>query len=97
MAYNLSPECIISDKAFNCFEIIITDDDVIKEPIYIDRTNEGILVTYTKYLVDTRQKIKDDMVALEKISGKQTNEYKLFNQKQLAIKVMANSLYGILT
>ena len=37
------------------------------------------------------------MVALEKISGKQTNEYKLFNQKQLAIKVMANSLYGILT
>ena len=65
-----------------------------KHRVFYRRDKEGIVPAVTKKLFDGRSELKLKMKAAKKVGDKlMANRY---NMKQLAYKVMGNSLYGLL-
>ena len=91
--FNISPETVMPNiSGLNPIEtpgMII--NGVEKGKIYLDR-KEGIIPRKIKLLLEEREKIRTE----QKKYSKNSREWKDLNVKQLVVKEVANSIYGVL-
>jgi DNA polymerase elongation subunit (family B) len=66
----------------------------IKERFVDPTVRKGILPIILEDLLGARKRAKKDMAAEEAKNGKESPLYKVFDGRQLALKVSANSVYG---
>lgn len=90
--FNISPDTLLNKKMDNCIETPGTKtENGIKGKIFLEQ-NDGIIPKKIKLLLDERGKIREK----QKEYTKNTREWKDLNVKQLVVKEIANSIYGVL-
>lgn len=91
--FNISPETL--SPKISGVDLIETPgmeiDGVVKGKVYFER-EEGVIPRKIKLLLEEREKIRTQQKKLSKSS----REYKDLNVKQLVVKELANSIYGVI-
>lgn len=104
ITYNISPETLVYGNVTDDVSIVnvITDNTTSNEPMidFINGTVErqikfykgmqGIFPSILENLLSERKKVKKMMIRTDPLT------YKLLDAKQKSLKVVANSLYGLL-
>jgi DNA polymerase elongation subunit (family B) len=92
--FNISPDSRL-DK-MEGLDLIETPgveiDGVIRGKCYFDDTQEGVVPKKIKLLLDEREKIRKE----QKKFSKDSQEWRDLNVKQLVVKELANSVYGVI-
>lgn len=84
-SHNISPETI------NCGHEECKEKNKVPESnLYFCIKNKGFIPRHLEHLIKERQEIKNKMKKL----GRETREYKLLDNKQFALKTIANASYG---
>lgn len=88
MTHNVSPEtlfcqCTGGDKSGGVHEVPGSD-------YYFCRDHEGFVTKTVRELVEKRRKVKEEMQGKDKSS----DEYRLLDSRQSALKILANAIYG---
>jgi DNA polymerase elongation subunit (family B) len=88
MTHNVSPEtlfcqCTGGDKSGGVHEVPGSD-------YYFCRDHEGFVSRTVRELVERRRKVKAEMEGVDKT----TEEYRLLDSRQSALKILANAIYG---
>jgi DNA polymerase elongation subunit (family B) len=111
MQYNMSPETVMSQKCIGVTVSKLLEDEAYNVPSnycmsatgqYFDRTKKGIVPQIVESLYKERSILKKQMLVAEQQSQKEKSyeiERKIvtFNNQQMAIKILMNSLYGALS
>ena len=111
MQYNMSPETVINDRHDDIRVDTLLDEVDIDIPAdysmsatgqYFDKTKKGIVPEIIDGLYKERSEIKKQMLDAEQKSQKDKSyeiekQIVTFNNQQMAIKILMNSLYGALS
>ena len=101
IAYNICPSTYVKSKnrASSLHEISVDD----KTTHYFKKEPVGLLPGMIKQILDERKAVKAKMRQLEKALGKQHDvclsdsvDYIVFDRRQNALKICANSVYGMM-
>ena len=83
IAYNISPDTLVKGKCEDCYVAPEVGHRFRKHP-------DGFFKRILRMLIERRREIKKKMKEFDYDSP----EYKLFNIKQLILKILTNSVYG---
>lgn len=92
--FNISPDSRMKEiRGMDCLHTPgVEIDGVVKGKCFFDDEKQGIIPNKIKLLLDQREDIKKE----QKKFKKDSREWKDLNVKQLVVKELANSIYGIL-
>lgn len=98
--FNLSPECLTDEKNKNALkldiELFTEREEKINRTIYLDTSKKSLISEVFNILIGMRMEYQKEMKTIMKTMGVSSREYKIVYDKQYAVKILINSIYGVL-